>query len=70
MNSEYSNSEPIKLSKTSYTILCHKIITDTDSLTYEIETEDVYKDLWKRKELFDNSNYPKGSPYEFQEIRK
>ena len=25
MNSEYSNSEPIKLSKISYTILCHKI---------------------------------------------
>ena len=41
------------------------LFTDTDSLTYEIETEDVYKDLWKRKELFDNSDYPKGSPYEF-----
>ena len=26
MNSEYSNSEPIKLSKSSYIILCHKII--------------------------------------------
>ena len=26
MNSEYSNSEPIKLSKSLYTILCHKII--------------------------------------------
>ena len=38
------------------------LFTDTDSLTYEIETEDVYKDLWKKKELFDNSNYPKGSP--------
>ena len=25
MNSEYSNSEPIKLSRSSYTILCHKI---------------------------------------------
>ena len=46
------------------------LFTDTDSLTYEIETEDVYKDLWKRKELFDNSDYPKGSPYEFQENKK
>ena len=46
------------------------LFTDTDSLTYEIEMEDVYKDLWKRKELFDNSNYPKGSPYEFQENKK
>ena len=26
MNSEYSNSEPIKLSKSSYAILCHKIM--------------------------------------------
>ena len=25
MNSEYSNSEPIKLSKSLYTILCHLI---------------------------------------------
>ena len=46
------------------------LFTDTDSLTYEIETEDVYKDIWKRKELFDNSDYPKGSPYEFQENKK
>ena len=46
------------------------LFTDTDSLTYEIETEDVYKDLWKRKELFDDSDYPKGSPYEFQENKK
>ena len=46
------------------------LFTDTDSLTYEIETEDVYKDLWKRKELFDNSDYPKGSPYKFQENKK
>ena len=46
------------------------LFTDTDSLTYEIETEDVYKDLWKRKELFHNSDYPKGSPYEFQENKK
>ena len=46
------------------------LFTDTDSLTYEIETEDVYKDLWKGKELFDNSDYPKGSPYEFQENKK
>ena len=46
------------------------LFTDTDSLTYEIETEDVYKDLSKSKELFDNSYYPKGSPYKFQENKK
>ena len=33
---------------------------DTDSLTYEIETEDVYRDMSKVvEERFDTSNYPK-----------
>ena len=35
----------------------------TDSLTYEIETEDVYKDFWNDKDMFDNSDYPENSPY-------
>ena len=26
------------------------LFTDTDSLTYEIETKDAYKDFWKDKE--------------------
>ena len=39
------------------------LFTDTDSLTYEIETEDVYKDFWEDKEKFDNSDYPENSPY-------
>ena len=46
------------------------LFTDTDSLTYEIETKDVYEDLWENKELFDNSEYPKDSPYQFQENKK
>ena len=41
-------------------VLC---FTDTDSLTYEIQTEDVYKDLWKDKDLFDNSGYLPSSPF-------
>ena len=32
--------------------------TDTDSLTFEIETKDVYKDFWNSKDRFDNSEYP------------
>ena len=32
---------------------------DTDSLTYEIKSEDVYDDFHKDKDLFDLSNYPK-----------
>ena len=39
------------------------LFTDTDSLTYEIEAEDVYKDFWKDKDMFDNSDYPENSPY-------
>ena len=36
--------------------------TDTDSLMYEIKTEDVYEDFSKDKEMFDFSNY---SAYSF-----
>ena len=34
-----------------------------DSLTYEIEAEDIYKDFWNDKDMFDNSDYPESSPY-------
>ena len=39
------------------------LFTDTDSLTYEIETKDAYKDFFKEKSKFDNSDYPENSPY-------
>ena len=39
------------------------LFTDTDSLTYEIEAPDVYKDFWNDKDKFDNSDYPQDSPY-------
>ena len=39
------------------------LFTDTDSLTYEIEAEDVYQDFWYDRNKFDNSDYPEGSPY-------
>ena len=38
------------------------LFTDRDSLTYEIETEDVYQDFWNDKNKFDNSDYPDNSP--------
>ena len=34
------------------------LFTDTDSLTYEIETNDAYNDFFKDKSKFDNSDYP------------
>ena len=39
------------------------LFTDTDSLTYEIEAEDVYKNFWNDKDMFNNSDYPENSPY-------
>ena len=39
------------------------LFTDTDSLTYEIETKDIYKDFWNDKDKFDNSDYDQDSQY-------
>ncbi|KAK0056091.1 hypothetical protein Bpfe_014492 [Biomphalaria pfeifferi] len=38
------------------------LFTDTDSLCYEIETEDIYSDMQKDGDLYDFSNYPKDHP--------
>ena len=48
------------------------LFTDTDSLMYEIATEDVYKDLYNssKKDLFDNSDYPVKSEYYFKDNKK
>ena len=46
------------------------LFTDTDSLMYEIQTDDVYKDLFSDKEKFDNSDYPKDSPFYFGDNKK
>ena len=45
------------------------LFTDTDSLTYEIETNDAYNDFFKDKNKFDNSDCPENSPY-FNKINK
>ena len=37
------------------------LFTDTDSLTYEIKSKDVYEEFYKWKDLFDFSNYSKDS---------
>ena len=49
--------------KKKYNDRAKLLFTDTDSLTYEIEAEDVYKDFWNDKDTFDNSDYPESSPY-------
>ena len=39
------------------------LFTDTDSLTYEIKSENVYKEFYKSKDLFDFSNYSRDSTF-------
>ena len=45
------------------------LFTDTDSLTCKIKSEDVYKEFFKLKHLFDFSNYLKDSKF-FNETNK
>ena len=49
--------------KRKYNNRARLLFTNTDSLTYEIEAEDVYKDFWNDKDMFDNSDYLESSPY-------
>ena len=39
------------------------LFTDTDSLAYEIKSENVYEKFYKWKDLFDFSNYSKDSRF-------
>ena len=45
------------------------LFTDTDSLTYEIKSENVYVEVFKWKDLFGFSKYPKDSKF-FDETNK
>ena len=38
-------------------------VTDTDSLVYEIKTDEVYEDFYENKSLFDFSDCPKDSRF-------
>ena len=39
------------------------LFTDTDSLMYWVETDDAYKDMFGKKELFDLASYPKTNQF-------
>ena len=45
------------------------LFTDTDSLTYETKSENVYEEFFKWKDLFDFSNYSKDSKFLMRLIR-
>ena len=48
--------------KATYGERASLLFTDTDSLTYLVETDDVYLDMLKNSDLFDTSNYAKDHP--------
>ena len=54
--------------KVQYGKRCHLLYTGTDSLLFEIQTEDVYKDMPKNKYLYDTSNYPKDHPIYIKDV--
>ena len=41
----------------------NSLFTDTDSLGYEIKTDDVYEDFYEDKNLFDYRDYPRDSKF-------
>ena len=45
--------------KAQYGESCQLLYKDTDSLLIEIETEDVYKDMAQKQDLYDTSDYPR-----------
>ena len=45
------------------------LFTETDSLTCKIKSNDVYKELFNQKHLFDLRNYPQDSKF-FDEANK
>ena len=45
--------------KSTYGEKAQLLFTDTDSLCYEIETHDLYQDMFKHAQLFDTSNFDK-----------
>ena len=57
--------------KLKYGELARILFTDTDSLCYEIQTDDFYKDIAEDvPKWFDTSNYPKGHPIQSEKNKK
>ena len=48
--------------KNKYKDKVELIYTDTDSFIIQVETDDIYKDMFKDKNLYDFSEYPKDHP--------
>ncbi|XP_035224366.1 uncharacterized protein LOC118197007 [Stegodyphus dumicola] len=48
--------------KKTYASKARLLFTDTDSLCYEIETDDIFQDMGNNLNLFDTSDYPENHP--------
>ena len=46
------------------------LFTDTNSLCYELHEKNLYKKMYKQKELFELSNFPKSSKIIVMRIKK
>ena len=44
--------------KKKYGLKAQLLFTDTDSLCYEVKTDDIYRDMAGDRDLFDFSGYP------------
>ena len=56
--------------KSKYRHKAHLLFTDTDSLCYEVFTEDIYQDMMQDKHLFDTSEYREDHPLYSLENKK
>ena len=56
--------------KSKYQNNAELLFTDTDSLTYIIQTEDLYQDMLENKQEYDFSDYPKTNPLYSEDNKK
>ncbi|GBM36635.1 hypothetical protein AVEN_221914-1 [Araneus ventricosus] len=49
----------LNVKKKEYGEKAELLFTDTDSLTYEVETEDIYEDMSRHMVIYDTSYYPR-----------
>ena len=56
--------------KKKYNDKAKLLFTDTDSLAYEVETEEAYQEFWSNKNKFYNSEYPENSHISINQTKK